>query len=469
MYHNQIPIKKSGPKDNYSGRAKRDEYPVQNNNYNANYQTGNQYQNPKVKITIYKNGYIINNGSFKDINIPQNKKFLSQIEKGIIPQELVNKGLSNANIFLDNRKNEELIINSPSAKKYKQGKTTTNKTNVNQNMYTNNYYAENQYVNDYYAENDYANDYYKNNMYPNDVYQNVNVNANQKVVYDQGNANYNYPIEYNQGQDLNNMYYTEDYGYQYDQNNMYMNDLNNYMNNLNVGEYPAQKPKKQVIPGNIPKNKVKPSPEKNKVIQPPIQNKVIPNNAIPKKEPEIPNKVVKPIVGPEPKAIPEPKKEKKNFRTFGSWIKEEKEKEEEEKMRKMQKIKNEPKEPIKEEPKEEEEKKFVPFGGEGFNIGNVNVEGLYVKKDVKHSLNELIPMCHLNIRLFNGEIVKTEFNYTQTLASIYKYVKKLSGSDNFVLVEGFPPRPLKELNKSIKELKLDNTTLTQKLAENMII
>ena len=56
-------------------------------------------------------------------------------------------------------------------------------------------------------------------------------------------------------------------------------------------------------------------------------------------------------------------------------------------MRKMQKIKNQPKEPIKEEPKEEEEKKFVPFGGEGFNIGNVNVEGLYVKKDVKHSLN----------------------------------------------------------------------------------
>ena len=78
-------------------------------------------------------------------------------------------------------------------------------------------------------------------------------------------------------------------------------------------------------------------------------------------------------------------------------------------------------------------------------------------------------MCHLNIRLFNGEVIKTTFNYTQTLASIYKYVKKISGSNNFILVEGFPPRPLKDLNKCIKDLNLDNTTLTQKLSENINI
>ena len=46
---------------------------------------------------------------------------------------------------------------------------------------------------------------------------------------------------------------------------------------------------------------------------------------------------------------------------------------------------------------------------------------------------------------------------------IYIYVKKISGSNNFILLEGFPPKPLNQLNKTIQELKLDNTTLTQKI------
>ena len=32
-------------------------------------------------------------------------------------------------------------------------------------------------------------------------------------------------------------------------------------------------------------------------------------------------------------------------------------------------------------------KNFVPFEGEGFIVTNINVESLYVKKDVKISLN----------------------------------------------------------------------------------
>ena len=438
-YYDQGPQK--GPKDNYSGRAKRKENSHQNNNYNINYQTGNEYKNPLSgsQIVLYQNGYTINNGPLNDLKIPQNKKIFTQLEKSIIPQEIYSQGITNANVF-DQRKNVEYMAYSPE----------NFTANINQNIYTNNDYQDNAYIDQYYQDN----------AYQNDAYKNIN---KDNAYYD-----YNYPQEIYQGQDYNNIYNNNDYGYQ---NNMYINNINYNMNNLNIGEYPVQKSKNQVIPKNSPKRKANPTTQKTKVIQPPIQNKVITtNNIIPKKEPEKPNKDIKQIKEPEQKTNVEPKKEKKNFRTFGSWIKEEKEKEEEEKMRKMQKIKKEPKEPIKEEPKEkEEEKKFVPFIGEGFNVANVNVEGLYVKKDVKHSLNELIPMCHLNIRLFNGEIIKTEFNYTQTLASIYKYVKQISGSNNFILLEGFPPRPLKELNKCIKDLNLDNTTLTQKLAENMNI
>ena len=114
-------------------------------------------------------------------------------------------------------------------------------------------------------------------------------------------------------------------------------------------------------------------------------------------------------------------------------------------------------------PEEKEEKKFIPFGGVGFLIDNVNIEGLHVNKDLKKSINTQFPTCHFNIRLFNGEIITCEFNYTHTLRDIYIYVKKISGSNNFILLEGFPPKPLNQLNKTIQELKLDNTTLTQKI------
>ena len=82
-----------------------------------------------------------------------------------------------------------------------------------------------------------------------------------------------------------------------------------------------------------------------------------------------------------------------------------------------------------------------------------------MNKDVSTLANLYMPICYINIRLFNGEIIKCEFNYTKTLRDVYSYVKKISGSSNFILLEGFPPRPLNQLNKSLKELNLDNTTL----------
>ena len=172
-------------------------------------------------------------------------------------------------------------------------------------------------------------------------------------------------------------------------------------------------------------------------------------NIFPEKESEDPHKKLR-------KSIDSHKKGTKNFRTFTSWIREEKAKEEEEKKNKGQK---------KQEtnPEEKEEKKFIPFGGVGFLIDNVNIEGLHVNKDLKKSINTQFPICHFNIRLFNGEIITCEFNYTHTLRDIYIYVKKISGSNNFILLEGFPPKPLNQLNKTIQELKLDNTTLTQKI------
>ena len=149
------------------------------------------------------------------------------------------------------------------------------------------------------------------------------------------------------------------------------------------------------------------------------------------------------------------KKEEKKFRTFASLIREEKLKEEEEK-KKVQKKQNNNSEENKEE-KKEEEKKFQSFKGTDQLIGKVKTEGLHVQKDIKNKVDRNSPICTFSIRLFNGEIVKCEFNYTQTLREIYFYVQKISGSNNFHLLDGFPPKPLREYNKLIGELNLNNT------------
>ena len=60
----------------------------------------------KIKLVVYMNGFILNNGPFRDRSIPENNNFLSDVEKGIIPQELIRKGILDLGILLINRKSE---------------------------------------------------------------------------------------------------------------------------------------------------------------------------------------------------------------------------------------------------------------------------------------------------------------------------------------------------------------------------
>ena len=108
-------------------------------------------------------------------------------------------------------------------------------------------------------------------------------------------------------------------------------------------------------------------------------------------------------------------------------------------------------------------KLFVPFSGEGKLLGTTNVEGLVVKKNVKNFFDKSKPICTINIRLFNGEIIKERFNRKQILTDIYLFVGKVTGSNDFVLLDGFPPKTLTEYDKTIEDLKLENALLTQKI------
>ena len=110
-----------------------------------------------------------------------------------------------------------------------------------------------------------------------------------------------------------------------------------------------------------------------------------------------------------------------------------------------------------------EEKKFQAFTGLGKSISSVNTEGLHVNKNATSNVDRSKPTCKINIRLFNGEVVSEDFNLNQTLQDVINFVKKKSGSNNFSLLDGFPPRPLTAYNKTIQELDLEGSLLTQKI------
>ena len=110
------------------------------------------------------------------------------------------------------------------------------------------------------------------------------------------------------------------------------------------------------------------------------------------------------------------------------------------------------------------EKKIDSFLGRGKRIGKIpNTIGLKVNKKAIFKIDKNKPLCKINIRLFNGEVICKEFNLTNTLKDIFNYVEKVSGSKNFSLLEGFPPKIIKQFDKSIEELKLQESTLTQKI------
>ena len=111
-----------------------------------------------------------------------------------------------------------------------------------------------------------------------------------------------------------------------------------------------------------------------------------------------------------------------------------------------------------------EEKKFHAFTGQGQSLSSVNTQGLHVDKFATSNVDRSRPTCKVNIRLFNGEVVSEDFNLNQTLQDVMNFVRRKSGSNNFALLDGFPPRPLTDYHKTIQELHLEGSLLTQRIS-----
>ena len=384
--------KERTPKDNYYGKGNK-AYDYYNKKPSENVNTNFEKTKNKITLIVFKNGFIIDNGPFRDGSIPENQKFMEQVEKGYIPHELTDKGINDLGILLINRKSEVY---------YQQMGPVTHITQITQ----------------------------INPINPITINPNVN-SYNQYTNYDNIFNNYTYNYILNTASKYNE---------QYEQllNQVLYNSNNNSLNNYNQYVY-------------------------NPVIQTPMGNRSIRREIfVPKDNVDIPNTETRDYKRTERHTSSVPKKEPKNrFETFHNFKRQELIKEEEEKKRKNKINMNKEKKETKEEKKEE--KKFTAFGGTGQAIGNINTEGLNVQTDLKNSINIFKPVCTINIRLFNGEIAKGEFNYTQTLRDIYFYVRKISGSNNFTLLDGFPPKPLRDYDRTIGQLKLENSTLTQRL------
>lgn len=61
-------------------------------------------QKDKIRLKVYKNGFIVEDGSFRPLTNQDNQKFMNEIEKGYIPQELVKKGYKELGIAIEDHK-----------------------------------------------------------------------------------------------------------------------------------------------------------------------------------------------------------------------------------------------------------------------------------------------------------------------------------------------------------------------------
>ena len=60
------------------------------------------------------------------------------------------------------------------------------------------------------------------------------------------------------------------------------------------------------------------------------------------------------------------------------------------------------------------------------------------------------PHCFISVRMYNGTVIRTEFNSDKKLRDVYLFVKKMGKNNiiDFILLDGFPPKPLTEFDKT---------------------
>jgi len=129
-------------------------------------------------------------------------------------------------------------------------------------------------------------------------------------------------------------------------------------------------------------------------------------------------------------------------------------------------------------------KKFVPFSGQGQRLGSIQpgepstsaapaaapaaVAAPAVAPThapTASNVDESAPTTNLQIRLGDGTRLVRRFNHTHTVADVYSFVNASSAASrgrNYVLQTTFPTVELKDMDKTLKDVKLINAVVVQK-------
>ena len=107
----------------------------------------------------------------------------------------------------------------------------------------------------------------------------------------------------------------------------------------------------------------------------------------------------------------------------------------------------------------------MAYQGSGQKMGDVESKGLEVNIEIGSPLvDKDQPITKINFRFHNGTTALVEFNQTHFVGHIYEYVNAVAPvQGTFNLVSGFPPKPLSDKTITLKEAKLINTSVIQKL------
>ena len=69
----------------------------------------------EVRITVYQNGFTVDEGEFREYDTPENKEFMSELNKGYVPKELREKYNKPVGVALEDRIKEKFIPPPPPA------------------------------------------------------------------------------------------------------------------------------------------------------------------------------------------------------------------------------------------------------------------------------------------------------------------------------------------------------------------
>ena len=428
-FYSSVPKdKERTPQDNYYGKGNK-AYDHYNKKPTESLNVRFEKTKNKIKLIAFQNGFIINNGPFRDRAIPENNKFMEEVERGNIPHELTKKGINDLGILLINRKNE--FYYQP----YAPITQITQITQINPiNPITINPSVNNgNNSNDY---NKYINfEFDKSNKPINSVNKSAQSNIINNYSVNNYNTNYNIqPYKYEAQTQIKNNNKNKNQFSQYQFQDPLFIDIDNF--GYKTNPLPVQTPM-----GNRNKRK----------------DIFIPN--APYTERRNYNRY-----GRYTHSVP--RKEIRN--TFGAFQFPSSQVIMEENLFNFNNNNNENNEGKEFNQFGEFNTEYTTINNQGFDfnnnnntINNINYDN--IDRNYKNDINMFSPSCLLNIKLYNGETVKARFNYSQTISDIYYYIKRVSGIDTFIIQAGFPPQNLTDYEKTIGELRLDNTIITQRI------